>query len=203
MTDSSTGGYLVPEGSPFPIPLQDAALDSFMKTFVAGVTGMNSDFVRPRWQPTPPPQPPITQDWVAIGVQNQQADTNAVVVHRQTTTEGVSADVVQRHERFELLCSLYGPNAGENTSRLREGVYLAQNREALQLAGMGLIKVGEILNLSTLINAQWYRRLDVIVYIARNVTRVYPVLDLLSSSGTIYSDLSGAQNWSTANVKGS
>ena len=203
MTDSSTGGPILPVGSPFPIPLEDAALDSFLKTLVVGITGMDPNYVRPRWQPVAPPQPPITQDWVAVGVQNQQADTNAVVVHRQTTTAGVSADVVQRHERFEMLCSFYGPGAGENTARLREGLYVAQNRESLQLAGMGLIKVGEILNLSPLENTQRYRRLDMIVYIARNVTRVYPVLDLLSSSGTINSNLSQAQNWSTANVKGS
>ncbi len=204
MADSSTGGFLLPEGSPYSIPLEDAALDAFLQSLIAGITGFSTDYVRPRWQQTPPVQPPITQDWIAVGVQSQKVEAGLpVVIHRQTTTQGVSADVVQRHETVEILCSVYGPNCGNNASLIRDSFYIAQNRETLLLAGMGLKDVSkDILNVPYLRNDQWYPRKDVTVYLVRAVTRVYPILDLLSSSGTITTTkTSVTATWATANEK--
>ncbi len=75
---SATGGFLVPTSA---APDEDTALEDFIHDFIAGVTGIAADMVRPRWQPTPPRQPPVGANWCAFGVTETNADTYASRVH--------------------------------------------------------------------------------------------------------------------------
>lgn len=181
MTDSSTGGYVAPTNA-LPAPLEDAALDDFLHDVVAGITGLANDLVRPRWQEEPPNLPPRNVDWCAFGVMRRKADTFAVVQHQAA---GQGADRVTRHEELDLLASFYGPNCQAYGARLRDGLAVAQNREALFLAGMGLIAVGDVTRAPELIKAKWLSRADLPFQIRREVRREYPILNLISATGAI------------------
>lgn len=180
-TDSSTGGYIAPAGTP---PLEDDALDDFMQALVVGITGLPGASVRPRFQQEPPNIPAAGTDWAAIGITHRRADTFAVEQHDST---GQGTDTLIRHEELDLLCSFYGPAAQSNGARLRDGISIAQNREALQLAGMGLISVGDLTKAPEMIKNRWLNRADLMVAIRREVRRSYPVLNLLSLTGALKS----------------
>lgn len=180
---SATGGPLAPE--PALGPLADGGLDDFLQRLVVNVTGLPGNMVRPRWQETPPPRPPIGTDWCAIGVQRIVADTYASVTH-SPHLEG--NDVLKRHETLEVLASFYGPNAGGYAGDLRDGLLVWQNREALTAAGYGLLDTGEPLMVPELINQQWYRRCDMPLRLRRQVVRTYPVKNILSAAGTVVTE---------------
>ena len=180
--NSSTGGYLVENPAPAPLPMEGQDLSRFLQQLVVGITGLDGTFVRPRWQPTPPAQPDVSTDWCAIGIVLRTPDDNPVLWHDST---GNGQDMLMRHEELEILASFYGPNCQDFASQLRDGVYLGQNRENLLINDMGLVGVGEIQAVPELINQQWVNRCDVKVTIRRQIRRTYPVLNLLTASGTI------------------
>lgn len=186
MTDSSTGGYLLPNGAIAP-PLEDGALDDFLHDLVAGITGLAADLVRPRWQEEPPNLPPRSTDWVAFGVVSRTSDPNAAVTHDGAAAEGEGADIVIRHEQLDLLASFYGPNCQAYGARLRDGLAVGQNREALLLAGMGLSSVGDLTRAPELIKGKWLSRADLPVQIRREIRREYPILNLTRASGDVAS----------------
>jgi hypothetical protein len=183
--DSSTGGFLAPLPSPAPTPLEDAALQNFLQSIVVGITGLTGAMVFPRWQETPPNIPPINTAWASIGVQNRKAETFAFEFHDGTLNSGNGLDTLIRHEEAEILCGFYGPTADTNASLLRDGLQVAQNREALQLAGMSLIECGDLLTVPSLVNSQWYYRVDLPFRVRRAIVREYPILNLLSSQITV------------------
>lgn len=180
---SATGGYLVPAASP--APLEGQSLNRFLQQFVVGITGLDPTLVRPRWQPEPPNMPAVDATWVAIGITSRRADTFAAIVRDPT---GDGADTVQRHEEFDLLCSFYGPAADDTASMLREGLSVAQNREPLGLADMGLVSVSDTMAAPALINDRWQYRLDMTVTIRRQIRRTYPVLSILTAGITVTID---------------
>ena len=182
---SATGGLLLPNPAPAPQPIEDAALVDFFEELVVGITGLPQDLVRPRWQAQMPAMPDINTDWIALGIQERPSDTFPAISHQGSLNGGNGVDVLGRNETLEILVSIYGPNADGNAALLRDGLYVSQNREALQLAGMGLKEVDRIIAVPPLYNAQWYYRLDMKVYVQRLVLRTYPVLNLESIQGTI------------------
>lgn len=183
---SASGGYLAPDGVITP-PLEDQALDDFLGDLVGGITGLDRDkYVRPRWQEEPPNLPARTVNWVAVGVVHRTSDTNAVEQH---DAGGQGTDVVIRHEELDLLCSFYGPNCQAYGALLRDGLGVAQNREALFLAGMGLVSVGDLTKAPEMIKSAWYQRTDLTVVIRREVRREYSVLNILSATAEIISDV--------------
>ena len=185
MNDSSSGGVLAPSGQP-PVLNDDPLVDVY-SALISGLTGITRQYVRPRWQPVAPPnQPDINTNWVALGITAQTADTFAYVGHVATINGGAGGDVMTRHEQITLLCSFYGPNAAANASLVRDGLSIAQNREALQLIGVGLISVGDIKTTTEQLNNQFYRRLDMPINSRRAVTRTYAVLNLLGATGTAH-----------------
>ncbi len=180
MTDSSTGGYLVPE--PTTPPTYGDALENFLRGVVMGVTGGDLAHCFPRWQEEPPNLPARAANWAALGVTVDRADIYPVVQH---DAGGDGADLLIRHERLEVLTSFYGPAAQDFAAMWRDGLSVAQNREALQGAGMGLVAVDEIHAVPALIKGKWIKGFDVMVQINREVRRLYPVLNLLSAAGEI------------------
>jgi hypothetical protein len=179
MNDSSTGGGLLPAS---PEPLDDAALDAALQQTIVATTGLPGALVRPRWQPSLPPQPPAGTDWAAIGVMRRSITGNAYLLHDGT---GQGTDTTQVHEDLEVMASFYGSNRGLNAARLRDGLFVAQNREALFAAGLAFIASGEITAAPELFNQQWIGRVDLTLSLRRQLDRTYAVLNLLGASGTI------------------
>lgn len=184
---SATGGYLAPAVST--PPTEDRDLDRQIQQLVVGITGLNGTLVRPRWQPQNqlPKLPEATVNWCAIGVVSITPDANAAIVHRSPAgSDGY--DEMQRHEIIEILCSFYGPAGQGYAALLRDGLSIAQNREALFLENMGLYDTGQIVTAPDLMNQQWIRRYDLTVRLRRQVVRTYPVENLLSAVGTIHTE---------------
>lgn len=185
MNTSATGGYLTPDPIG-PQPLEGDALVDFMQAIVVGITGLDGRMVRPRWQPEPPNLPNADESWVAIGITSTRRDTNAYVQH---DGDGDGADNLQRHEEIDLLTSFYGPQADEYVSLLRDGLQVAQNREVMQLAGMGLVDTGDAIRAPTLVKDRWLHRIDMRVTVRRQILRRYPVLNLQSAQGTLHTEV--------------
>lgn len=175
---SATGGYLLPTDT-----LQtDAALDAIVQQFAVGTTGIPGTLVRPRWTPEAAAAPEATIDWMAIGIMDIVPDDNAAVQH------GPSGDLLARHEEIIVLASFYGPNGQKYGLRMRDALWVEQNREVLSSLGIGFVGVSSLGSVPEILNNQWRRRYDLTVTFRRVVTRAYNVLDLASSAGHIGSD---------------
>lgn len=186
---SATGGYLTPTTG----PVDDQALRRFLQAMIVGVTGLTGPMVRPLWQKNPPPIPSIDTDWIAFGVVEQRPDANPY--YKQKTSSGE----LIRHEEIDVRCSAYGPACQAYTGRLREALYLAQNRGNLYLAGMGLVGFSKTTHVPDLINDRWFERADITMTLRREIRREYPVLNFVAAQGTIKANRATetlSMNWS-------
>lgn len=183
MNDSSTGGYLLPATSP--APLEGQALNRFLQQVWVGITGLDGTLIRPRWQAEPPAIQPFGTDWMAFGITRRKGDTFTSTIHDPT---GNGNDSVYRQEMLDILCTFYGPDADNYASLLREGLFVAQNREVLQLNNFGLVEVGEAVAVPEIIKDRWTYRVDMRVTLRRSILRTYPVLNILSAEGTVDTD---------------
>lgn len=185
--DSSTGGYLLPSISSLPV-LEDAELYSFFQAIFVGLTGIDGKLVRPRWQPVPPNQPAANVSWMAFGITDYDSDTFSYEIHSGSLNGGQGGSYIGDNEIITILCSFYGPSAGANASLVRDGLQVGQNREALTIAGMTLVDSGKRTAVPQLTNEQWINRIDLPVRIRRSEVRIYPILNLLTATGTITID---------------
>ena len=178
--DSASKGYLAPEGAT-PTLSPDDAFDAILQALVVGVVGLASNLVRPRWQSMPPPEPEVGIDWCAIGVTDEDPESMPFVTHDGTADSGAGADYVQVNDTATMLASFYGPSARGNAARLRVGLMVAQNREALQLLNMGLVGMPSPSRfIPAIVSMQTQRRVDINFAIRRaNVFQV-PVRNLAS-----------------------
>lgn len=181
---SATGGYLLPDNN-IPAPLEDDALDDFLHDVVAGITGLDPTLVRPRWQFEVPDMPDRTINWCAFGIMSRSADTFDSSIHQPATPDANGSDLLQRQEMLNLMVSFYGPNCQATGAQLRDGLGVAQNREQLFLAGMGLVSVGDLTKAPELVKDAWLQRADLPLVIRREVRREYPVLNLLSAQALL------------------
>lgn len=179
---SATGGPLLPAATP--APLEDAALEDFLQTLVSTLTGISGANVRPRWQPEPANIPQFGVDWAALGVVRTEKDTFAAEIHLAS-----GKDEIRRHEELEVLTSFYGPNCGKYASQLSDNLQLAQNREVLQLAGMGLIECKDPVAFNELVKERWLRRIDLRLFLRRQIVRQYEVLNLASANVVLDNEL--------------
>ena len=101
---SATGGALLPEDTKWddpnavynqygdfwsePSPIYDNDIALFLQPIVAGITGLQGPYVRPRWQPVPPNLLANTINWVAMGTQNIECDEYAWIGHRSIVWDG-------------------------------------------------------------------------------------------------------------------
>jgi hypothetical protein len=186
-------GYVLPI-STLPLPRQ-LNLVQFIQTVIAGVSGIEGPLVRPKWQPNPPKNPDIDIDWIAFGVTSGTPDANGFVgVNRDGAT------VTQRHEGLEIGCSLYGPNALETAGLIRDGFQIPQNLEGLRSANMGFVDVSRALHVPELVNERWINRLEMTINLRREIQRVYPILTLLSATGSVHTVVGDEQyllDWAT------
>lgn len=180
---STAPGYLLPANTP--TPLQDDALDDFLGDVVSGITGLDRDtLVRPRWQEDPPNLPDRTVTWCGIGVMNFDPDTQGYV---GLEPDGLSQDLI-RHETLTIQASFYGPLSGTMAGQFRDGLLIPQNSEQLMAAGFGLISTSGPTSAPELIKEKWLSRSDITWMTRREIRRTYPILNLLSAHGTIYTD---------------
>ena len=193
LNDSSTGGFLAPVGTQ---PPEGASLDAIFQQLVVGITGIDGTMVRPRWQAVPPKEPTITTDWAALGITERRPDANPTIRHHKDdldmgggqTSHGYDESI--RHEEIVLLCSFYGPNAHANAERLRDGLWVSQNRETLFAQQISFFGVAPARILPDLVNEQNRMRIDVEMRFRRAITRLYPIENLLEAVGSIENDLS-------------
>ena len=179
---SATGGFLLPLVPP---PDDDLTLDVDVQKTVAGITGFALNNVVPRWQQKPPAQPEIDVNWVAVGVSSTVTNYRPAVVHRG---EDGGSDVLMAQEQLTCLLSFYGPAASGYAKVLRDGIQIAQNREAMSLLGLSLVEIGRATTLPAVVGQLWQRRVDFELVLRRQVTWVYAVQNLDSASGTIVQD---------------
>jgi hypothetical protein len=177
-------GYVAP--SSISGEINDQVLRRFLQSMVVGVTGMEPEFVRPRWQPNPPNEPDFEQDWAAIGVTRRERDTFAAVIHTTVGDEGT--DTVIRNEILDVLCSFYGPNSEANSELFAMGLALEQNRYVFTVNGFGLVAVDDSLIVPALIKERWLWGVDVPFRVRREQEYSYPVNNLVKAVGTIYTD---------------
>lgn len=178
-TNSSTGGYLAPVGEQ---PIDDAALDAVLQRYVSGVTGLPGAMVRPRWQPTVPKQPAVDVNWCAIGVQDDEQDPVASIIHDPT---GEGSDTLQRNEVLTVLASFYGPGAKGLARIFADGIQIPQNQEAIAAEGLAFVDSDRVIAAPELLNEQWIRRYDLSFRLRRQVVRTYAVLNVESAQATL------------------
>lgn len=187
MNTSATGGYLLPD-VPSP-PLEGKALLQFLQAVVVGITGMDGTLVRPRWQAEPPNIPAADVAWCSFGIMGRSADTFPYVKHFGEDDINGGYDYLMRHEQLELLTSFYdlgvSGEADYYASILRDGLAIAQNREALYLGGFVLAYTGDLTPVPTLLKERWLYRIDFPFTLRRQIDRKYSVLNILSFQGTL------------------
>ena len=174
-TDSRTAGYLLPTAE----STHDDALDDLLHDVIVGLTGITGDLVRPRWQPEPPQQPEFSVTWVAFGVSRTEEDTFGYE-HHDPLGEGPTT--VERDELLYYAHSFYGPHASGMCKRLRDGLQISQNRDALLSAGLGVVEVKEAVKIPALLHQKWVPKVDVTVVYRRRSTTAYPVLTIKSAT---------------------
>lgn len=190
--DSSTGGYLAPTSPP---PATDDALDAELQLLIRGLTGLPGTVVYPRWQTTDDrgrvarrvPAGTNTT-WCAIGVTAIEDDDNPGLIHHP---EGDGSSTMRRTETIEVLASFYGPKSEGYASLVRDGLFLAQNREAIAARGMTLLDAGPVRRVPELINTNTRRRADLMIWLRRTVERTYPIRNILQGVGTITAEHGG------------
>lgn len=186
--DSRWYGYLTPDATVCPEPNTDLDLFEIFQTLIAGVTGLPSSLVRPRWQPYPPLQPDITTNWIAVGVHTTHSDGFSWDLHNPALAGGIGEDLVITNTVLEVLCSCYGPKANFYASRIRAGLALGQNQAALLAHKIRVIHVEDAKIVPRQINTQWYNIVDLMVHMNREDVQVYPIRTIVQAKGTIVSE---------------
>ena len=174
MSTSATGGYLASQLE----PLADDALDDVLQSALAAIAALPGEMVRPRWQPTPPKTPEPDVDWIALGVTNTTPDAGPYI-HYDGTGDGVTHS--QRHAELELLVSCYGPHAVGYAHRLRDGLGIPQNLDALKRAGLGFVEAGAVRRMPELVSQQWYNRADITLRMRIATVQRWAILNVLEA----------------------
>lgn len=180
MTDSSTGGVLLPTSAP---PANDIDLDLVFQALVAALTGLSGQFVRPRWQGEPSDPPDFGATWASVGVTATEDDQFPV----QSFVDGVGI-VLIRHETIDVLCSFYGAKAQRAARMVRDNILIGQNTDQLAPYGISYVWTSSPTKAPALIQNRWTNRIDVTLTFRRQVEEQYNVLSLQTAVGDLISD---------------
>jgi hypothetical protein len=181
MTTSATGGYL----SPLAFAVNDNALADIIQEFIVGVTLLDGEYVRPAWQSNPYIIPTNGTDWCAFSLGNFVAGQ----AYQVQAASGNDTNVkMEQCENFDVSCSFYGANCQRYAAVVRDGLQIAQNREALWLQGISITGGVQIVHVPELINDVWHDRCDIVIAMGRKVNADYAVLHFVGAAGTINTD---------------
>lgn len=178
---SATGGYLA-DVTP---PAEGVALRRFIGEFLAGVSGLAGELVRPAWQENPPPMPAYSVTWLAYGVTARRVENGAPW---QAERRDGSGGVLRLHEMLDVQLTAYGADAEALLATVRDGCDVAQNREQLFLAAVTVADFGDIIHAPELINERWWNRADATLTLRREIRREYPILHFVKAEGMIEAD---------------
>jgi hypothetical protein len=175
MADSSTGGFLVPV-----TPIETAeAFEDVLHDFIAGLTGLPGDMVRPKWQGKSSGQPATGVDWCAFGIQEEGGDTIGGERH---FGEGEGHNVASAHEPFSVLVSFYGRNSRAAARKLRLGLAVAQNREYLYRHELAFVEAGPNTHVPEIAGELWMDRWDIRLVFRRRVAAKYAILNIVKAN---------------------
>lgn len=191
---SATGGYLTPTSTNgFP---NNLTLDQFIQTILVGISGLQGDLVRPKWQENPPKQPGIKTNWIAFRTALITPDT-----YEFTGMDLSGNPFTQRYQNLSVQCSIYGPDAANVAGVLRDGFQIAQNREAMNAVGLKFVNTGYPSLIPDFVNERWVQKYEMEIVLRQMVQRSYAILPLLEGpGGQIRSDLNPTtyiKNWQT------
>lgn len=183
LNTSSTGGYLLPQAQPSSFGTQ--TFKQFLQQVFVGVSGLPGELVRTRWQPKPPKQPDGDVNWLSIGLTEDDSDTNAYL-----GTDSKGNNQFMRMEALTVECMFYGPDSLEIGKLVRDGLQLKQNLQVLQQANMNFVNTSRMIVSPDLVNELWIERWAMSVFMRREILRTYPILTLLSGSGSLIANVS-------------
>lgn len=167
---SATGGYLTGAETSFDP-------NHFFHDLIMNLTGIDKTLVRPRWQPNPPTMPSSNTNWCAFGVSELAGDDSAYLNKNTTATAKL-----ERHEFYSVLCSFYGSNARDNARKMRDGLEIGQNREAMYLSNVGYKNCSSLTHAPENINDVWFDRYDITFEFARQSIKTYNIEDIAHAS---------------------
>ncbi len=181
---SATGGILRPHPQPPTLVTRPAGLTliQFLQTLLVGLSAFPGTLVRPSWQVSPPKEPDLAVNWLAFGITDIMPDANA---YTGPSVDGVST--LARQELIRVTLSVYGPDAMDNITLIRDGFQIPQNMTSLLLANMGFAYDTPAKHLPDFVNERWIDRYVTEIFLRRVVQRTYPILDFASASGITYS----------------
>ena len=158
------------------------ALDVIFQNWIMSVIGdkIESQFVRPAWQPFNGGYPDIGINWCSFGFRRSEPDVNGQML---MTEEGEG--YFFRHETLDVLFSFFGEDGQQLALALRDGLTLWQNRVALEKNGIDLLKIEGVERVPELVNQQWQNRIDLRVKFRRNSITSYNVGTIKQVSMTI------------------
>lgn len=202
---SNVAGYLSPISTP---PLEGDTLEDAIHDAIAGISGLEGTLVRPAWQPEPATIPAAATAWAAFRIARREISLFPYVGHDGAYTYPPSvppvtpplqgADQLQQQEQLDVLVSFYdlgaaasngvGGQADAYCALFRDGLYIAQNREALMAQGIVLAYTGDAIAVPSLLKERWLYRVDLSLTLRRAIERTYPVYNIESAQGTITKD---------------
>jgi hypothetical protein len=169
----------------------------FIQAIIVGISGLPGNMVRPTWQEEPPDIPDGGVAWCSFRITKRPSDEYPFV-GRYTFLGEAGIDYLQRHEELDILTTFYdmgstglnntGGTADNFAAIFRDGLLIPQNREPLFLAGMGLVKTGDLVTVPVLFKKRWQYRVDLEWTVRRQIDRTYPVLTIVSANGDINYD---------------
>jgi len=200
--------------SPFLAPdttnnLNDEQLRNFLQQLIAGLTGIDGKYVRPRWQKNVGNAPTVDSDWISFGILNFKNDVFAYeghvpdrIIQSQTynsqgyneggfggeVIEQAAYNFVHRMQEIEIMVTFYGPNAASLSDRFTLGLQLSTNREPLSKAGMALIECLDPVSVPTLLNELWQYAVDVRLRLRRQQVFKYAVPSIKATEIDLYFD---------------
>jgi hypothetical protein len=186
---SATGGFVTDQP---PRPPTGDQITAAMQQMIVALGILPGSLVRPRWQPMPPAQPPVTTTWAAVGMTQVEADEYPYIVHdSRVTLPGQTApgvDRMTRHATLTVLATFYGPGAEEAAGAVRDGLYLPQNMEPFSAIGAKLLAVHDLARNPEVQNQQYVDRIDMRLEFRQQFERVYPIFDLAAADIVLRTD---------------
>lgn len=163
MADSISDSYIPTSGA---VP-NDQELEDIFQGLIVGITSLQGEMVRPRWQNEPPPLPKISENWCAFGVKNTSSDDGPYFQQNKEDMDNI------RHESIEVLLSFYGPQGQHFASLFKDGLGIPQNIARIRAHKIKFTGCGEILTAPDFLNNQYVHRYDMTATFNRQVKRSY------------------------------